>query len=39
MRACGNGLALVILAHQMGRDRESFEVFGVERCVTISGLQ
>ena len=39
MRACGDGLALVIPAHQVGRDRESLEVFGVERCVTISGLQ
>jgi hypothetical protein len=39
MRACGDGLGLVIAAHQVGRDRESLEVFGVERCVTISGLQ
>ena len=39
MRARGEGLALVIPAHQVGRDRESLEVFGVERCVTIGGLQ
>ena len=39
MRACGDGLALVIPAHQVGRDRESLEVLGVERCVAISGLQ
>jgi hypothetical protein len=39
MRACGDGLALFISAHQVGRDRESLKVFGVERCVTISGLE
>jgi hypothetical protein len=35
----GECLALVIPAHQVGRDRESLEVFGVERGFTISGLQ
>jgi len=39
MRACGDGLALVILAHQIGRDCESLKVFGVKRCATIGGLQ
>jgi hypothetical protein len=39
MRACGDGLALVIPAHQVCRDRESLEVLGVERCVAIGGLQ
>ena len=39
MRACGDSLALVIPAHQVGRDRESLEVFGSERDVTIGGLQ
>lgn len=39
MRACGDGLALVIPAHQIGRDCESLKVFGVERCATIGGLQ
>ena len=28
-----------IEAHQVGRDRESLEVFGIERCVAISGVQ
>jgi hypothetical protein len=32
-------LAIVILADQVGCDRESLEVFGVERCFTISGFQ
>ena len=39
MRARGDGLAIVIPAHQVGRDRESLEVFGFERYVTIGGLQ
>ena len=39
MCARGECLAIVIPAHQVGRDRESLEVFGVERCVTISGVQ
>jgi hypothetical protein len=36
MCARGERLAIVIPAHQVGRDRESLEVFGVEWCVTIS---
>ena len=39
MRARAECLALVIVPHQVGSDRESLEVFGFERCVTIGGLQ
>lgn len=39
MRASGGGLALVIPAQQVSRDRESLQVFGAERHVTISGSQ
>ena len=39
MYARGECLAIVIPAHQVRRYRESLEVVGVERCVTISGLQ
>jgi hypothetical protein len=39
MRASGDALALLIPAHQVGRNREALEVLGVERCVTIGGSQ
>ena len=39
MCARGEYLAVLIPAHQIGRDRESLEVAGVERRVMISGLQ
>jgi hypothetical protein len=39
MCARGKRLAIVVLTHQVGRDRESLQIFGVERCFTISGVQ
>jgi hypothetical protein len=37
--ARGESLAIVVPAHQVGRDRESLEVFRVQRGVAISVLQ
>ena len=39
MRARADGLALVIPAHEVGRRREPFEVFGFERYVAVGGFQ
>ena len=39
MCARGERLAIVIPAHEVGRNRESLDIFGFERCVTIGGSQ
>ena len=39
MCARSESLAVVIPAHQVGRDRKPLEVFGVQRRITISRLQ
>ena len=39
MCARGECLAIVILADQVGSDRDSLEVFGAERRVTIGGVE
>ena len=39
MRARGECLAIVISAHEVGRDRQPLEIFGVERRLAIGRLQ
>jgi hypothetical protein len=39
MGARGERLALVVLPHQVGSDRDPLEVFDVEGCFSISRVQ